>query len=363
MDFQISSDPRMEGQGGYISLPQNFRMELGVLVGQFVQLQDSVLQIVESLDGEQEQSFVSGGVFDRLKEGDTKLKVLEVTLGCDPEFFIFYPNKSLASATTYLNSMGEIGCDGILGEWRPHYGLDENEVTETLKSLIYRTPASMKRAPWARGLPENGRNFLLSAYSWHMGLPAGFHIHLGIPPEILNTRKEFNWAAMNHIIRCLDWYVSVPLVPLETDHGRRLGKSQYGKPSDSRPTNVTLEYRTPGAFYLRTPVLAAGMMGIALLVAESVVSRMKEESRGFVNLHKLTGSQLQNIMPIPEDNMTRGILLSKGIRKAQGALDSIQRRLSELPTYDRHRSAIEEFFRVVENNKQPGPNLLKNWKE
>ncbi len=363
MDFQIKPDPLMEGQGSFISLPENFRLELGVLVGQFVQLGESVLQIRGPLRPEQEISLVSQGMFDKLQGKDASLKILEVTLGCDPEFFVFYSNKSLASAATYLVFVGEIGCDGVLGEWRPHYGLDEYEVTNTLGSLIRRTLGSMKRAPWAKGLPETGKNFLLRAYSWHMGLPAGFHVHLGIPPELLNTRKEFNWTGIHHLTKCLDWYLSVPLVPLETDHQRRLGKSKYGLPSDCRPTNVTLEYRTPGAFYLRTPTLTAGMLGLALLVTENVVSRMKEVSKGFTTLHKLSEKQLQDVMPVPKKEVIGEVLLNQNTDVAQRHLDLIQRRLSELPTYSKHQEAVEKFFRVVENNEQPEPNLLENWKE
>lgn len=364
MDFDIQPNARLIDDCQTIRLPQKMREEMGLLVGQFMQVRGKealVLQIGQNLDVFHECAYVSPANFERIKGGTVEFKILDVTLGCDPEFFVLW-NKQLISAATYLPFQGQIGADGSLGELRPMYARHEDDVVNNLGALIPRIPGSMKRMKWASGFPENGNQFDIEAHSYHQGMAAGFHIHLGIPPEILNTRKSFNKLAMCHLVKCLDWYVSVPMIPLETSHGRRLGESSYGRPGDYRPSQVTLEYRTPGAFYLRTPTLARGLMGLCLMVAENIISRMKTASKNFSGLNKLTEADFQEIMPIPPSNQIKGVLLSNEPYTAQSYMDEIQHQLSNLPTYGKHQSAIEDFFSEVGTGRVPGPNLLQNWK-
>lgn len=362
MDFDIQPNALVKGHT--IHLPQKMREEMGVLVGQFLQIrgkEDLVLEVGRNLDVFHEHAYVSPENFEKIKGQSVEFKILDVTLGCDPEFFIMWGSTNI-SAATYLPYSGEIGADGNLGELRPMYGRHEDTVVGNLAKLIARIPASMKRSTWARGFPDDGSQFDFLAHSFFRGVYAGFHVHLGIPPEILNTRKDFSRAAMNHLVQSLDWNVSVPLVPLESDHGRRLSGGKYGRPGDYRPSNITLEYRTPGAFYLRTPKLARGLLGLCLMVTENVVSRMKVASNNFVNLHKLSKSDLHEIMPIPEPKTIKGTLLARDPITAQSHLYQIQKNLSTLPTYGKHREAVEGFFSEVEAHRVPGANLLRNWR-
>lgn len=103
-------------------------------------------------------------------------------------------------------------------------------------------------------------------------------------------------------------------------------------------------------------------MGVCLMVAENVVSRIKLASRNFANLNKLTPADLQEIMPIPDPGTIKGVLLSKEKYAAHSHLDGIQKQLGELPTYGKHQPAVEEFFSEVGAGRVPGPNLLQNWK-
>lgn len=364
MEFDIV--PSLIVKPGEISLPQELRQDLGVLIGQFLQIKSGevefILQIIAPLGPEQGSACISSSEYPQLKSKDVEYKILEVTLGCDPEFFILWNHKRVVAAT-YLPFVGQIGCDGELGELRPTYGKHESQVVATLASLISQIPSKMKREAWAHGYPERGDQFSYEAHSYLGGVAAGFHVHMGIPPEILNTRRDFNRAAMNHIVQCLDWYVSVPLIPLEANHSRRLGKSNYGRPGDYRPSNVTLEYRTPGAFYLRTPILAAGLLGMSLLVVENLVSRLKIASKNFVNLHKLTAADFHEIMPKPEPDEIKGVLLNENTNLSRFAMEGIRKQLEALPSFGKHRAAVEDFFSVVDKQEQPRPNLLMNWKE
>jgi len=364
MTFDIQ--PSHLVQPGYISLPFPLRKELGVILGQFLQIKNEttelVLQIGIPVAPNQECALVNTGDYDKVSSSNVSLKILEVTLGCDPEFFILWDRRRVVAAT-YLPFVGQIGCDGELGELRPSYGRHESQVVNNLASLIPQIPSKLRRTTWAKGFPEDGSKFAYEAHSYYSGVAAGFHVHLGIPPEILNTRREFNRAALNHLVQCLDWYVSVPMIPLEVSHQRRVGKSNYGRPGDYRTSNVTLEYRTPGAFYLRSPKLAGGLMGLALLVTENLVSKLKVISRNFVKLPDLSKADLQEVFPKPDQDTIRDVLLSQSVSPALRALDGIRSTLEKLPSFDKHRSIVDSFFSAVEEKEEADPNLLTNWKE
>jgi hypothetical protein len=365
VDFDIQPSILMKDRARSISLPHKLRRDVEVIVGQFLQLRGNtnvVLEVCEPLVVNQEFAFVSPCVFDKIQGKDIEFKVLDVTLGCDPEFFILWGSRHII-ASNYLPFQGQIGADGGLGELRPMYGLHEDQVVDNLRSLISKVPRSLKRTQWLKGFPQDGNQFSYQAHSYFLGTAAGFHIHLGIPPEILNTSRNFNRSAINHIVRCLDWYVSVPLVPLEVAPQRRIGRSQYGQPGDYRPTNITLEYRTPGAFYLRSPKLARGLLGLSLMVTETIVSRMKVASNGFINLHKLTAADFHEIMPIPAPEKIKATLKHKNSEVALDELPWLYDQLMGLPTFAKHRGGLEAFFSAVRDKEQPGPNLLQNWKE
>ncbi|KKN37503.1 hypothetical protein LCGC14_0762750 [marine sediment metagenome] len=370
MEFDIEHADWMDEQDrNRICIPPGIRTELGVLVGQFIQIRgaETVILQIGGCSPLFRAAFVNAENFAKINGPNVQFKILDVTLGCDPEFFIIQGNgphnDQIMSAATYLPFHGQIGCDGCLGELRPHYGRHEDEVVREIQGLVPQIPGHMKRSSWAKTLPTDGSAFRYEAHSYFFARSAGFHVHLGIPPEILNTRKDFNRVAIDHLIRCLDWYVSVPLVPLEDNPMRRLGRTQYGLPGDYRPNNITLEYRTPGAFYLRTPSLARGLLGLTLMVTETVVSRLKIASRNFIDLRKLTKTDLQEILPVPSAGTIRSTLLAESVTPAKRELDRIHKQLTELPNYGKHARTVEGFFREVDEGRRPGPNLLHNWKE
>ena len=278
MDFDILPSENIPKEALVISLPHKARQELGVVLGQMLQFatedREIFLKVAIPFEENQSSALVSKPIFDLIGVEPSQCSVPVITLGCDPEFFITYKGRKL-SAATYLPFEGQIGCDGDLGELRPMYGRHESQVVRNLASLIPKIPGQMQLAPWAKGAPENFQEMEFLGRSYFRGVAAGFHVHLGIPPEILNTRQDVSRPVLNYLIKVLDWYASVPLVILEVDNERRCGKAKYGHPGDFRTTNVTLEYRTPGGFYLRSPDMAGGLMGICLLLTEYLVREIK----------------------------------------------------------------------------------------
>ena len=91
MDFDIHSQASMKGNLRYISLPQELRQEMGALIGQFLQLRGSceiILKICKPLEANQRHAYVSPEIIEKLQKSDIEFEILDVTLGCDPEFFI-----------------------------------------------------------------------------------------------------------------------------------------------------------------------------------------------------------------------------------------------------------------------------------
>jgi len=99
------------------------------------------------------------------------------------------------------------------------------------------------------------------------------------------------------------------------------------------------------------------------MMTESIVSRMKAASNGFINLHKLTPADLHEIMPIPDPAKIKATLKHRNTKVAMNELPRMYDQLMDLPSFKKHRGAVEGFFRAVRNGEQPGPNLLQNWKE
>src|SRR3990172_12150794 len=105
MDFQIEADSGFGPQPSLISLPKKLRLDLNALVGQKIQLragqEEVILEVTWEKSDEQTIALVSQDVFLRLKDSKVEFSIPEVTLGCDPEFFILWNGKRV-SAATYL---------------------------------------------------------------------------------------------------------------------------------------------------------------------------------------------------------------------------------------------------------------------
>lgn len=362
MYLEVVADRRLETRPDVLVLPLPLRTTLGVIPGQRIVFRRGEQEVVLLvLSGPGELARAAPATTQLLRGRDLEVRIPDITLGCDPEFFIFWRGRQM-SAATYLPFRGQIGADGGLGELRPRYGTHESRVVSNLGRLIPAIPGRMRRSRWATGFPEDGRQMSYEAYSYREGIAAGFHVHLGLPPELLHLEAEMNSNALVHLVRCLDWYASVPLTLLEVDNQRRCGRTPYGLPGDYRITNFSLEYRTPGAFYLRHPVLAGGLLGLSLAVAEHFVSRLREPSRDFTALERLTPSDLQAVLRIPRPELIQGTLIAEDKQVSRRAFPEIRRRLTGFLSYPRHAASLEKFFSAVETGFCPSPYLTENWR-
>ena len=126
---------------------------------------------------------------------------------------------------------------------------------------------------------------------------------------------------------------------------------------------TTIEYRTPGAFYLRTPKLARGLLGLSLLITENLVSKIKVLSNNFTRLPELTPEELQDVIEVPAPEYVLQVLKSREASLPKRCLDQIKESLGALPNFKDHAVAISEFFREVDEDNVPSPDLLVNWRK
>lgn len=362
VDFEIAADQKLSRHPELISIHSVDREKIGVAVGQRIHFNTEEGPLfLQVISGEKPgPAKVAPTVFQTLLKKPVEYTIPPITLGCDPEFFLVYRN-SLISAASYLLHASQVGCDGSLGELRPTYGTHESQVTANLHKLITSIPKHLQDRNGAPRLIIKS-DIRFEAHSYFKGLAAGFHVHLGLPPEILHSKPETHLRCLKHLVRCLDWYVSTLLVNLEPDTNRRCGRSNYGLPGNYRTSNITLEYRTPGAFYLRSPVLSEGLLATSLLVTETFIDRLRDVSRDFTRLAKLSESDLHEILPVPRPELVKYTLMDPEKRMAIRATPRILDKLRGLPNYIKHQNGIDKFSKEVEKGNPPSPNLKDNWR-
>ncbi len=124
---------------------------------------------------------------------------------------------------------------------------------------------------------KNLHNVKMIARSGGWNYFAGFHVHMGIPSNLLNPHQVGRSKMIKVLIKTLDYYVSTLAVLAEgKDCLRRCSPFiAYGKVSDYKIDTKTLEYRVPGGSLLRHPVLTHGLLSLCSLVAHDVIERLR----------------------------------------------------------------------------------------
>ncbi len=294
---------------------------------------------------------VSRKTYRTIKEGPYK-----TTLGCDPEFVFVDTLNRVCSADTFLTKEGEIGSDGPLGELRPRPGIHEDEVVETLRSLIKDLPNRIKQ--------KFGHATILrpEGHSEISNLALGFHIHLGAPKELTSFAAPRTKEFFNSFITALDYFVGIPGLLPEDTSVRRLGDGEYGNPGDWRTSKHTIEYRTPGGYHLRHPDYARGILGLALCAGTSILAWAEEESQAWTKMDKIARFEpLSRQFNLPNMGGIRSVFFDKSKDRAFAMLPDIVRNLEKMKEYSKHSDSIKTYLQLILENKQYQPQLLSNW--
>lgn len=312
-----------------------------------VEGQKLIVRKVTVHDSREKQLYVSDKTFAKIKKSRETLKL---TVGCDPEFVLINEKDgSVFQASRIWSYRGEIGSDGPLAELRPRPAKHEDELTENIKELILGV-----------GRRLEGKGIRAEAHSCINNMALGFHVHIGLPRQVLDFQAKGAYKFVQRFVQALDFFVGIPTMALEDDNIRRLGDGAYGKPSDFRTSPDTLEYRTPGGFYLRHPDYTRGLLGLSLCVAEQILREAEVKCR-WKNLETYTKT-FHESYGIPESKDVRSVLMDPRKRRATEMLPNILRKVSQFDTYEEHRGAISRLFLMIVNNEQFSPLLLENWK-
>lgn len=375
------SETMTEYSGAYtnesnlLRVPNNLRLKLGLELNQNISLKSNnggeiALQVAlaykNDVNEDDSVCYVTNPVFAIINlehNKDYGIKAFNgVTLGCDPEFFLVdrFTN-DLLRAYMFMGKWGEIGHDGILAELRPKPSTTPEGLTENIYQLIIKTREKLNRS----NIYDPNRIMLYGA-SGFSNSTAGFHLHFGLPRNILGYNRRTK-TLMNYLVRILDFYIGIPATIIEgnEDFTRRtnIGIS-YGKPNDFRLDNRTLEYRVPGGTLLKHPVLTKGLISLGNLVIQDIVSRINYCSEGFKYLHWFCkDTRFKEFYPDAlSNNEIYELICCPNVRRAEQYLDLIYNGLSNMVTFKENKESIDSIFYIMSNKIKYTNDIEQNWR-
>jgi hypothetical protein len=259
------------------------------------------------------------GWFDNLKNSTIKsfsrapIGSRSPSIGGDPEFFIVAPGSKIMNADRFLPGKEEpiilkngregrtsrIYFDGIQGEiaiaWDTCRDALVTVMSDCLRNLVGKIPKdhTLSMAPCVKVSKEiiksadpEARRFGcmpdFNAYTLTVNTPemdaskhpyryAGGHLHLGISSPNTKCQKELHLLHEEghiEIVRWLDLMISIPTFFLNNDESAKIRRTKYGKAGCFRPTPYGIEYRTPSAWWLRSPMTMSLIYGFARIAWE-----------------------------------------------------------------------------------------------
>lgn len=349
-----------------IRIPRNLRETLDIHLGGFLNMRaidNSIVSLSiekaygEDVENNSSSAYVTNEIFELLTNNPSNIcevKLVDnITLGCDPELILVdKKDASIVTAGKYFKKWDAVGCDGLLLEFRPLPSTDENVVVSNIFNMLKQARQKI-----------NDPDIMITAVSSYKKITAGFHLHYGLPNELLGYKKI---KIADQIVKILDYYIGVPsiLPEGEDDNYRRTTPYlAYGKPGNYRLDNRTLEYRVPGAALMKHPVLTRGIISIGATVIEDVVSRIKHCTDNFTKLDYVsTDKDMLELYPdIPSAMMIFSIVCSIDTSLAMTYYDNIRSGIEKMVGYKKRADSINKYFKYVELGIQYSPDMEVNW--
>jgi bifunctional DNA-binding transcriptional regulator/antitoxin component of YhaV-PrlF toxin-antitoxin module len=387
MIFKICSSLHMSGEASIlgsiedrlIRVPEETRKKLGIDTGLFLWFNAKegdpiALQVAKAytLDAlkDPESVYVSRATYDELLIDVEKVRSIKpadnILVGCDPEFFIvdMIQNKNI-SASHFFSHYGELGSDQGLAELRPRPSFKESEVTKNIEALL----AKAQNRISTRGIFTNTVLNLIGA-SYNNGCAAGFHIHFGLPSQLLDGTLDSS-ILIGRMVNVLDYYVGIPSIMPEgeDDYLRRsVINSQYGKPGDHRWDLITLEYRVPGGHLLRHPILTSGLLSLCIVVMKDLLSRLKIYTDNYKYKSVLKNYEdIRELYPsMPNREKVWDAITSPKLGFAVDKVHSIIHDVSSMIGYGDNSLQIVSYFDYILNYLTKGDkyaeNIANNWR-
>lgn len=377
-----------EEEDNIIRIPKVLREQMGLSIGQDITLTSVrgapiILTINPAYkadaDTDNNYCYVSGTIFNLINiTNQYQIKKIDsITLGCDPEFFLVdNKTRQLLRASSFFKKWGEIGHDGMLAELRPKPAINPAILTDNLYELITQTRQILNLN---LNSYDPNRITMFGASSYDTGLQqafghgtnihatAGFHLHFGLPKELLGSTAE-TISAMCKISNVMDYYVGIPAILAEqaSDYKRRNNTCvSYGKPGDFRLDNRTFEYRVPGGSLLRHPALTYGLINLGSFVITDVVNKLKGETNDFkdISTDKIDIAIGKFYPEVPDLNTLFNIMCSPNVLGAEKLTGGILKNLSNMIDFGEKEKDILSFFDTIKNSKHINNNIEANWRK
>ena len=361
-----------------IRIPQILREKCKLNLGDFVDLKTKTgsiisLQISSAYKQDVEEDSLHAYVVDEIfnligVEGETCIQELNlvngITLGCDPEFFLIKRDtKETIHAGKFFQRWGEIGYDhnGLMMEIRPLPSNNEHVVNRNMFDLINR----------ARNMITNSsvhyKDLVMMYAASHLRqMTAGFHLHYGLPHQMLGP-NGYTTAVAIQVVKAMDYYVGVPaIIPEgETDCRRRTQPFvEYGKPGNYRLDNRTFEYRVPGGSLMRHPTLSTGILGLGAVVMEDVVSRIYEKTDGLKDLSKMSREgDIRQLYPnIPNVHDLFYLICSFKTDVAMAHVKTIMNDIKQMVSYEGRKESVDAYFNSILSGEVFNNDIEYNWR-
>lgn len=372
MDKIKETNPYLEDR--VIRIPLENRNILGIEIGSFISFKgkkkDTVtLQVInafyEDMIEDPSVAYVSSDTFERIdvrsKVNTVDIELIDgITLGCDPEIFLINKTtRKIVKANKFFRRWTQVGFDGDMLEIRPSPSIDELVLLDNIYNLILSARDTLNNS-------DSGRNCLMLGVSHYETFTAGFHLHFGLPNAILGRRPGVRLLAMQ-IVNALDYYVGIPSIIPEghlDSYRRTIQYLDYGKPGNFRLDYRTLEYRVPGGYLMRHPILTLGLISIGALVVEDIISRIKLCTNSFANIDKITTHEdIAEIYPhILDTNDLWATICSTDTNKANECLETIELDFEKMIGWKKRELYIKRFLSCIRNKTTFTENIEDNWR-
>ena len=373
MDNIDKSYPYLENRIARIPLEK--RTLLGIDLGTFIFLREKTgsiltLQVAnafsEDVIDDPSVIYITSEIFNKIDiKPHTNVVSIEtvsgITLGCDPEIFLVDKTTgAIISANRFFQKWTQVGFDGYMMELRPSPSTDEFMLLDNIHNLILLARKTLNHQ-------NIGKSCKMLGVSHYGTFTAGFHLHFGLPP-ILLKRQTGTRSLMIQIVNALDYYVGIPSIIPEgtTDSFRRtVPYLDYGKPGNYRLNSRTLEYRVPGGYLMRHPVLTLGLISMGALVVEDIISRVKVCTDNFMEIEKIaTHADITELYPhLPNIKELLSTICSTSTKNANKHLDTIEADFEEMLGWKKRETYIKQFINCIRNNVTFTDDVEYNWRE
>jgi len=371
-----------------IRMPKDFRDDFMFDLNDFVSLRSADGKVIalrilpaykEDAEADGMSAYITSDAFiaSRIiptKDSKTRIQNVElvqgITLGCDPELFLVDAQGNMVHANRFFRRFANVGYDGPMLELRPMPSTKEEGVSANLMSLLNQARAHLntfKNVNLINNIPIPKTDELrIVAASAYKSVAAGFHLHFGLPRQLLGGHKYMLKLLAGQMVKALDFYVGIPAIIPEGSEDffrRTFVGSAYGKPGNFILDNRTLEYRLPGGTLMKHPILAQGILGLGAAVIEDVVSRVREATENYSFIETmLPDKSLKIIYPsIPTPPEIYQAIVSPNIRNAEAKLDVIINDVRKMVGYEARSQSIEAYFKHIKTKFSN--DVECNWRE